>query len=117
MGWIYIPGYGHLSLKASLYWEGLNHIKNDQAGHSETRLDVLWTMPIITLERVIGMEPSGFVVLIYSLHIYSDGYKGVAWDSHEFKGIHVNKLEVTPTNLPLIWSQWVKDLYSTGMTI
>ena len=51
-------------------------------------------MPIITLERVIGMEPSGFVVLIYSLHIYSDGYKGVACDSHEFKGIHVNKLEV-----------------------
>ena len=54
------------------------------------------------LERVIGREPSGFVVVIYSLHIYSDGYKGVAWDSHEFKGIHVNKLEVTPTNLPLI---------------
>ncbi|KAM7235564.1 hypothetical protein CapIbe_012750 [Capra ibex] len=35
------------------------------------------------------MEPSGFVVLIYSLHTYSDGYKGVAWDSHEFKVIHV----------------------------
>ena len=46
-------------------------------------------MPIITLERVIGMEPSGFVVLIYSLHIYSDGYEGGAWDSHEFKVIHV----------------------------
>ena len=41
MEWIYIPGYGHLSLKASLCWEGLNHTKNDQAGHSETRLDVL----------------------------------------------------------------------------
>ena len=29
--------------------------------------------------------------------IYRDGYKGVAWDSHEFKFIHINKLEVTPT--------------------
>ena len=74
-------------------------------------------MPIITLERVIGREPSGFVVVIYSLHIYSDGYKGVAWDSHEFKGIHVNKLEVTPTNLSWVQVQWVKNLYSTALTI
>ena len=71
---------------------------------------------LLPLERLIGMELSGFVVLIYGLHIYRDGYEGVAWDSHEFKVIHVNKLEVTPTNLPLVWSQWVKDLYSTGMT-
>ena len=56
----------------------------------------------LPLERVTGMEPSGFVVLIYSLHTYSDGYKGVAWDSHEFKVIHVNKLEVTLTNLALV---------------
>ena len=57
-------------------------------------------MPVITL-RVIGMELSGFVVLIYGLDIYWDGYEGVTRDSHEFKVIHVNKLEVTPTNLPL----------------
>ena len=51
---------------------------------------------------VIVMELSGFVALIYGLDIYRDGYEGVAWDSHEFKVIHVNKLEVTPTNLPLV---------------
>ena len=45
---------------------------------------------------------SGFVVLIYGLGIYRDGYEGVAWDSHELKVIHINKLEVTPTNLPLV---------------
>ena len=54
------------------------------------------------LERVIGMELSGFVVLIYGLHLYKDGYEGVAWDSHGFKVIHFNKLEVTSTNLPLV---------------
>ena len=43
------------------------------------------------------MELSGFVALIYGLDIYRDAYKGVAWDSHEFKFIHINKLEVTPT--------------------
>ena len=59
-------------------------------------------MPIITLREMIGMELSGFVALIYGLHIYRDGYEGVAWDSHEFKVIHFNKLEVTPTNLPLV---------------
>ena len=58
-------------------------------------------MPVITL-RVIGMELSGFVVLIYGLDIYWDGYEGVTRDSHEFKVIHVNKLEVTPVNLPLV---------------
>ena len=57
---------------------------------------------LLLLERVIGMELSGFVALMYGLDIYRDGYKGVAWDSHEFKVIHVNKLEVTPTNLPLV---------------
>ena len=60
------------------------------------------------------MELSGFVALIYGLDIYRDGYEGVAWDSHEFKVIHINKLEVTPASLPLVWSQWVKDLYSTS---
>ena len=57
---------------------------------------------LLPLERLIGMELSGFVVLIYGLHIYRDGYEGVAWDSHEFKVICVNKLEVTPTILPLV---------------
>ena len=57
---------------------------------------------LFPLERVIGMELSGFVVLIYGFHIYRDGYEGIAWDSYEFKVIHVNKLEVTLTNLPLV---------------
>ena len=57
---------------------------------------------LLPLERVIGMELSGFIALIYGLDIYRDGYEGVAWDSHEFKVIHVNKLEVTLTNLPLV---------------
>ena len=48
------------------------------------------------------MELSGFVALIYGLHIYRDGYEGVAWDSHEFKVIRVNELEVTLTSLPLV---------------
>ena len=56
----------------------------------------------LPLERMIGMELSGFVALIYGLHIYRDGYEDVAWDSHEFKVIHVNKLQVTPTNLPSV---------------
>ena len=66
---------------------------------------------------MIGMELSGFLALIYGPDIYRDEYEGVGWESHEFKVIHVNKLEVIPTNLPLVWSHWVKDLYSTGMTI
>ena len=57
---------------------------------------------LLSLQTVISMELSGFVALIYGLHIYRDGYEGVAWDSHEFKVIHVNKLQVTPTNLPLV---------------
>ena len=57
---------------------------------------------LLPLERVIGMEFSGFVALIYGLDIYRDGYEGVAWDSYEFKVILVNKLEVTPDNLLLI---------------
>ena len=57
---------------------------------------------LLPLERVIQMEFSGFVALISGLDIYRDGYKGVSWDSHEFKVIHVNKLQVTPTNLPLV---------------
>ena len=73
-------------------------------------------MSLITI-RVIGMELSGFVALIYGLDIYRDGHKGVACDFHEFKVIHINKLEVTLPNLPLVWSQQVKDLYSIGMTI
>ena len=57
---------------------------------------------LLPLERVIIMELNGFVVLIYGLHLYMDGYEGVAWDSHGFKAIRFNKLEVTPTNLPLV---------------
>ena len=57
---------------------------------------------LLLLERVIGMELSGFVALIYGLDIYWDGYEGVTRDSHEFKVIHVNKLEVTPNNLLLV---------------
>ena len=57
---------------------------------------------LLPLERVVGIELSGFLALSYSLHIYREGYEGVAWDSHKFKVIHVNKLEVTPTNLPLV---------------
>ena len=52
---------------------------------------------LLSLQTVISMELSGFVALIYGLDIYRDAYKGVAWDSHEFKVIHINKLEVTPT--------------------
>ena len=72
---------------------------------------------LLPLERVIGMELSGFVALIYGLDIYRGGYEGVAWDSHAINSIHIIKLEVTLTTLPLVWPQWVKDLYSTGMTI
>ena len=57
---------------------------------------------LLPLERMIVMEFSGFVALIYGLDIYRDGYKGVAWDSHEFKVRHVNKLEETLTNLTLV---------------
>ena len=41
MGWIYIPCYGHLSLKAPLCWEGLNHTKNGQPSNYETRLAII----------------------------------------------------------------------------
>ena len=58
-------------------------------------------MSIIIL-RVIGMELSGFLALVYGLHIYRDGCEGAAWDSHDCKVIHVNKLEVIPNNLPLV---------------
>ena len=35
------PGYGHLSFKAPLCWERLNHTKNDQPGNYEARLGTL----------------------------------------------------------------------------
>ena len=57
---------------------------------------------LLLLERVIGMELSGFVALIYGFDIYRYGYKGVSWESHEFKVIYVSKLEVITTNLPFI---------------
>ena len=57
---------------------------------------------LLPLERMIVMKLSGFVALIYGFDIYRDRYEGVALDSHEFKAIHVSKLEVTPTNLPVV---------------
>ena len=57
---------------------------------------------LLPLERVIGMELSGFVALIYGLDIDRGEYEGVAWNSYEFKVKLVNKLEVTPTNLSLV---------------
>ena len=57
---------------------------------------------LLSLQTVISMELSGYVALIYGLHICRDGYEGVAWDSHEFKVIRVNELEVTLTNLTLV---------------
>ena len=58
---------------------------------------------LLPLERLIGVEHSEFVALIYGLDIYKNGYEGVAWDSHEFKVIPVSILEVTLANLPLVW--------------
>ena len=69
------PDYGHLSLKAPLSWEWLNHTNNNQPGHYETRLGALGIIP---LERVIGRQLSGFVALIYGLYIYRGGYEGIA---------------------------------------
>ena len=57
---------------------------------------------LLCLERVTGMELNGFVAQIYGPDIYRDGYESVAWESHEFKVINVKKLEVSPTNLPLV---------------
>ena len=57
---------------------------------------------LLLLERVIGCGTQWICGTNLWPDIYRDGYKGVAWDSHEFKVIHVNKLEVTPTNLPLV---------------
>ena len=57
---------------------------------------------LLPLERVIVMELSGFVVLIYGFRTYRDGCEGVVWDSHVFKVIYVNKLDVIPTNLLLV---------------
>ena len=73
------PGYGHLSFKAPLCWERLNHTKNDQPGNIIRQGWVLYELCLLLpLERVTGMELSGFVALIYGLDIYRDGYEGVA---------------------------------------
>lgn len=56
----------------------------------------------LPLEREIGMELSGFVALIYGLDVYRGGYKGIAWISMNLRSYTFNKLEVTPTNLPLV---------------
>ena len=59
-------------------------------------------MPIITLRESDWYGTQWICGTNLWPDIYRDGYKGIAWDSHEFKVIHVNKLEVTPTNLPLV---------------
>ena len=43
----------------------------------------------LPIERVIGMELSGFVALICGLDIYRDEYEGVAWVFHDFKVIQL----------------------------
>ena len=72
-------GYDHLSLKASVCWEQLNHTKNDQPDNIIRQGQVLYELCLLLpLERMTVMELSGFVALIYGLDIYRDGYKGVA---------------------------------------
>ena len=96
------PGYDHLSLKAPLCWEQLSNTENDQCTIMRQGQVFYVLCLLLPLERMIVMELSGFLALTYGLDIYRDGYQGVAWDSHEFKVIHANILEVTPTNLPLV---------------
>ena len=69
------PGYGHLSIKVPLCWEQLNHTKNDKPGNYETGWVIYELCLLSPLERVIGMELSGFVALIYGLDIYRDDTK------------------------------------------
>ena len=38
----------------------------------------------LSLERMIGVEFSGFVALIYGLHIYRDGYESVAMNLRSY---------------------------------
>ena len=46
---------------------------------------VLYELCLLSpLKRVIGIELSGLVALIYGLDIYRDGYEGETWDSHGF---------------------------------
>ena len=40
---------------------------------------------LLPLEKMIGMELSGYAGLNYGLDISRNGYKGVTWESHEFK--------------------------------
>ena len=69
------PGYGHLSLKVPLCWERLNHTKNDQPGKYETDWVIYELCLLSPLERVIGMELSRFVAIIYGLDICTDDTK------------------------------------------
>ena len=69
------PGYGHLSIKVPLCWEQLNHTKNDKPGNYETGWVIYELCLLSPLERVIGMELSGFVALIYGLDICTDDTK------------------------------------------
>ena len=64
-----------LSLKAPLCSERLNHTKNDQPGKYETGWVIYELCLLSPLERVIGMELSGFVALIYGLDIYRNDMK------------------------------------------
>ena len=49
-------------------------------------------MPIITLRESDWYGTQWICDTNLWPDIYRDGYKGVAWDSHEFKVIHVNKI-------------------------
>ena len=59
-------------------------------------------MPIIPLRESDWYGTQWISGLIYGPDIYRDEYEGVGWESHELKVIHVNKLEVIPTNLPMV---------------
>ena len=64
-----------LSLKAPLCSERLNHTKNDQPVIMRQGWVLYELCLLLPLERVIGMELSGFVALIYGLDIYRNDMK------------------------------------------
>ena len=49
---------------------------------------------LLPLERVIGVELSGFVVLIYGFHIYRDGYEATL---HQAAAAAAKSLQSCPT--------------------
>ena len=108
------PGYGHLRLKEPLCWKKLNHTKKDQHINN---MKLGWVICESQKEWLVSIRTQWICgTNLWPQHL-KDGYEGVAWDSHKLKVIHVNKLEVTPTNLSWVQVQWVKNLYSTALTI